>query len=124
MAAGIAALEALQDGQVYRRLEDLGVRLESGLRASAEAARIPVTFHRIGSMFCTYFADHPIHHLGDAMRSDRDRFARFFHGMLGEGIYFAPSQFEAGFLSAAHSEADIDATVAAAERVMRQMAGE
>ena len=67
---------------------------------------------------CAYFTDQPVHNLADAMKSDRERFKKFFHGMLEAGVYLAPSQFEAGFLSTAHSEADIEKTVSAAARVM------
>jgi glutamate-1-semialdehyde 2,1-aminomutase len=70
-------------------------------------------------MFCSYFTDQPVHNLSDAMHSDRARFAKFFHGMLDEGIYFAPSQFEAGFLSTAHTGEDIENTVRAAAKVMK-----
>ena len=69
-------------------------------------------------MFCAYFTGRPVHNLADAMHSDRERFKKFFHGMLAEGIYLAPSQFEAGFISTAHSEADIENTVQAAVKVM------
>jgi glutamate-1-semialdehyde 2,1-aminomutase len=65
--------------------------------------------------------DRPVHNLDDAMHSDRARFAKFFHGMLAEEIYLAPSQFEAGFLSTAHSEADIEKTINAAAKVLRQI---
>ena len=80
-----------------------------------------VTFQRCGSMFCGYFTDQPVHHLGDAMRSDREKFARFFHGMLREGVYLAPSQFEAGFISAAHGTNEIAHTIAAAGKVMKSL---
>jgi glutamate-1-semialdehyde 2,1-aminomutase len=93
------------------------------MTAAAARAGIPVRWQRIGSMFCGYFTDREVHRLSDAMHSDRERFARFFHGMLEEGIYIAPSQFEAGFLSTAHTEADIDATIAAAGRVLSRIAG-
>mgnify|MGYP003336206448 CR=1 FL=1 len=95
--------------------------LEAGLRDAARAAQIPVRFNRCGSMFCGYFTDRPVWSLADAMHSDRERFKKFFHGMLAEGVYFAPSQFEAGFLSVAHTEADIAATVSAAAKVMRTL---
>jgi glutamate-1-semialdehyde 2,1-aminomutase len=72
-------------------------------------------------MFCVYFTSSPVHNLADAMKSDRARFAKYFHGMLGEGIYLAPSQFEAGFLSTAHSAEDIDRTIAAAAKVFRTL---
>ena len=70
-------------------------------------------------MFCAYFTGAPVHNVSDAMRSDRDRFKRFFQGMLEEGIYLAPSQFESGFISTAHTAGDIERTVAAAAKVMR-----
>lgn len=123
MAAGIAALDALAAGDAYTRLESLGRQLEAGMTEAARRAGIPVRWQRIGSMFCGYFTDREVHHLGDALHSDRERFAWFFHGMLAEGIYLAPSQFEAGFLSTAHTAADIDATVAAAARVFARGGG-
>jgi glutamate-1-semialdehyde 2,1-aminomutase len=72
-------------------------------------------------MFCGYFTDQPVHNLGDALRSDREKFARFFHGLLREGVYLAPSQFEAGFISAAHGPAEIAATITAASKVMKTL---
>jgi len=136
MAAGLAALEELNGGAAraasgepsqregshlpaYARLESLGAQLESGLRDAAKSAGVPVTFNRCGSMFCAYFTDQPVHNLADAMKSDRERFKKFFHGMLDAGVYLAPSQFEAGFLCTAHTPADIEATVKAAAKVMR-----
>jgi len=145
MAAGIAALEELSEGRVtrvpnsvggeksgtpvtrpsemsaYTRLEQLGAQLEAGMKAAAKSAGVPVTFNRCGSMFCGYFTSGPVWNLADAMKSDRERFKKFFHGMLDEGDYLAPSQFEAGFLSTAHSEADIEKTVSAAATVMKQI---
>ena len=70
-------------------------------------------------MFCSYFCSEPVHNLADAMRSDRERFKRYFHGMLERGVYVAPSQFEAGFISTAHTEADIEKTVTAAAKAMK-----
>jgi glutamate-1-semialdehyde 2,1-aminomutase len=70
-------------------------------------------------MFCAYFTGAPVHNLADALKSDRERFKKFFHGMLDAGFYFAPSQFEAGFISAAHSTADIEKTVSAASKILR-----
>ena len=121
MAAGIAALEELAAGNVYQRLEELGAKLETGLSEAARAAGVPVRFNLCGSMFCGYFTDQPVHNLADAMKSDRERFKKYFHGMLNEGVYLAPSQFEAGFLSAAHTEADIDQTVRAAAKVLKSL---
>ena len=117
MAAGWAALETLEATDAWSRLEALGSELERGMVAVAKAAGIPVQFQRIGSMFCGYFTDRPVWNLADALQSDRNRFARFFHGMLDRGVYLAPSPFEAGFLSTAHTSADIEATIRAAEAV-------
>ena len=137
MAAGIAALEELRGGVgqasclteqagslshsgAYPRLEELGAQLEAGMKDAAKAAKVSVQFNRCGSMFCSYFTDRPVHNLADAMHSDRERFKKYFHGMLAQGIYLAPSQFEAGFISTALNEVDIGKTVAAAAKVMRQ----
>ncbi len=119
MAAGIAALEELAASDAYTKLEHLGAQLEAGLKQAAKSAGVPVQFNRCGSMFCAYFTSDPVHNLADAMKSDRERFKRYFHGMLEQGIYLAPSQFEAGFLSTAHTETDIQKTVDAAAKVMR-----
>jgi glutamate-1-semialdehyde 2,1-aminomutase len=121
LAAGIAALNGLLERDVHAGLEALGAELENGMRDAAREAGVPVQFHRCGSMFCAYFTSAPVHNLADAMTSDRARFARYFHGMLERGIFLAPSQFEAGFLSTAHEEADIRLTVDAARAVMRQI---
>ncbi|HTL56014.1 MAG TPA: glutamate-1-semialdehyde 2,1-aminomutase [Candidatus Limnocylindrales bacterium] len=121
MAAGLAALEELLLGDAYATLEKLGALLETGMRDAAKAAGVPVQFNRCGSMFCGYFTAQPVHSLADAMKSDRDRFKRYFHGMLENGVYLAPSQFEAGFLSTAHTEAEIDLTIRAAAKVMKSL---
>ena len=130
MAAGIANMQELvgrdvlsaprraEDCPPYQRLEQLGATLEAGMRDAAKSANIPVTFNRCGSMFCGYFTSEPVHNLADAMKSDRERFKKYFHGMLDAGVYLAPSQFEAGFISTAHSESDIAKTVSAAAKVM------
>jgi len=121
MAAGLAALDELESTNAYAQLETLGAQLESGLVQAAKSAGVPVQFRRIGSMFCAYFTEHPVHNLADALHADRARFARFFHGMLDAGIYLAPSQFEAGFLSTAHSPSDIEQTVESAATVFRTL---
>ena len=121
MAAGLAALRELVDGALYSQLGERGAQLEAGMRWAAESAGVPVTFNRIGSMFCGYFTEGEVWSLSDAMRSNRERFAKFFHGMLAEGIYLAPSQFEAAFISAAHSQADIETTVNTAAAVMKRL---
>ena len=122
MAAGIAALQELQSGGDYCHLEELGEQLEAGMRDAAKSAGIPVQFNSCGSMFCGYFTSEPVHNLADAMKSDRERFKKYFHGMLNEGVYLAPSQFEAGFISTAHTPADIDQTIRTAAKVMKQIA--
>ena len=131
MAAGLAALDAFDaavplpvsggEGDPYQRLEELGAMLEAGMKDAAGAAGVPVQFQRIGSMFCGYFTDRAVNNLAEAMHSDRNRFARFFHGMLDAGVYLAPSQFEAGFISAAHTSADIQRTVETAAQVLRNI---
>ena len=120
MAAGITALQELDASGAYQKLEKLGAALEAGLKDAAKSAGVPVQFNRCGSMFCAYFTSEPVHNLADAMKSDRERFKRYFHGMLDEGVYLAPSQFEAGFLSTAHTAADIEKTVQAAAKVMKR----
>jgi glutamate-1-semialdehyde 2,1-aminomutase len=105
----------------HEQLETLGAQLEAGMSEAAKSAGIPVQFNRCGSMFCGYFTDEPVHNLADAMKSDRERFKKYFHGMLEEGIYLAPSQFEAGFISTAHSSADIEKTVNAAATAMKSL---
>jgi glutamate-1-semialdehyde 2,1-aminomutase len=113
MAAGIANLEELQSGDAYARLEESAEQLAAGMRDAAKAAKIPVQFNSCGSMFCTYFTSAPVHNLADAMKSDRERFKKFFHGMLDAGFYFAPSQF------AAHTAEDIERTAGAAAKFFR-----
>jgi glutamate-1-semialdehyde 2,1-aminomutase len=121
MAAGIAALEELMNDNAYTKLEQYGAQLEAGMKGAAKSANVPVQFNRCGSMFCGYFSSEPVHNLADAMKSDRERFKKYFHGMLEEGIYLAPSQFEAGFVSTAHSGSDIEKTVKAAAKVMKSL---
>ncbi len=128
MAAGIAALEELNpESRIqnpenkYALLEELGAQFEAGMTDAAQSANIPAQFNRCGSMFCGYFTGAPVHNVADALKSDRGRFRKFFHGMLDAGIYFAPSQFEAGFISTAHTAADIETTVRAAAKVLRML---
>ena len=121
MSAGIAVLEALADGEVYEKIEALGQALSEGLADAAKSADVPVRLQRIGSMSCCYFTDEPVYNMDDAMKSDREKFGKYFHGMLEEGVYLAPSQFEAGFISAAHDEAAIQKTIAVAAKVMKSL---
>jgi glutamate-1-semialdehyde 2,1-aminomutase len=114
MAAGIATLEALRDPSVWERLERAGSRLVSGLEAAAHAADVPLQCARAGTMFGFFFADAPVTDWESARRSDTRRFGRFHRAMLEHGVYLAPSQFEAAFLSIAHGDAEIDRTIEAA----------
>ena len=117
--AGLGSQTPPSERNVYHRLEQLGAQLEAGMKDAAKSAKASVTFNRCGSMFCAYFTGQPVWSLADAMKSDRARFAKFFHGMLAEGVYLAPSQFEAGFISTAHSKTDVEKTVSAAAKVLR-----
>ncbi len=121
MAAGIANLEELASRDAYHRLEQLGQQLEAGMKGAAKAANLPMQFNRCGSMFCGYFTGEPVWNLADAMKSDRERFKKFFHGMLDEGVYLAPSQFESGFISTAHTPEDIEKTVQAAVKTLQKL---
>jgi glutamate-1-semialdehyde 2,1-aminomutase len=100
----------------WTQLEKLGAQLEEATRESLGKIGLPAVFHRIGSMFCLFFTAGPVIDLAAAQRSDRDRFARFFNHCLDAGVYFAPSQFETGFISTAHQPAQIEQTA----RVMRE----
>ena len=106
LAAGLAQLREMERINGWKLLEEIGSMMEDSVRSAIKGK--PLTFHRIGSMFCLYFAEGPVRNLADAKRSDTAAFARFFHAALQEGIYFAPSQFEAGFLCTEHSPARLD----------------
>jgi len=121
MAAGIAPLQELRRTNAYDTLDERGKQLEAGMRDAARSAKVDVQFVRLGSMFCGYFTSAPVHNLTDAMQSDRAKFAKFFHALLAEGIYLAPSQFEAGFISTAHSESDIARTISAAANALTKV---
>ncbi len=118
MAAGVATLDCLTP-DLYEGLELAGARLEAGLREAAGEAGRAVSIVRVGSLLTVFFRAAPPRNGAEALGSDRDAFARFFGAMLDQGILLPPSQFEAWFLGAAHTEADIDATVAAARRAFR-----
>ena len=124
MAAGIATLAALAQPGVYETLETVSARLSDGLARVAQGAGIPVSIDRVGSMLGMFFTDREVRNFADAQTSDLARFATWWRGMLEEGIYLAPSQFETAFVSAAHGDAEIDATLAAAEKVMAVLASE
>lgn len=117
MAAGLATLEGISAAGFYERLAARTDRLVAGLQQAARASGVPFVANHVCGMFGLFFTGKPVRYFSDVMACDVERFKRFFHGMLEEGVYLAPSAFEAGFVSAAHTEAQIDATIAAAQRV-------
>ncbi len=112
LAAGLAQLHELERTNGWKLLEERGAQFEELTRAAIARAKVPLTFHRIGSMFCLFFASGPIADLAGAQRSDLKKFAQFFHACLEHGVYFAPSQFETGFISTAHTADEIERTAA------------
>jgi glutamate-1-semialdehyde 2,1-aminomutase len=122
VAGGLAAIRALADRRAYARLETLGARLEQGLRAGAEKAGVPLTINRVGSMLTAFFCATPVTDYASARQADTARYARFFSAMLERGMYLAPSQFEAAFVSLAHSDADLDAAARAAAEALASLA--
>jgi len=117
MAAGIATLKEVGQAGFYEALEKRSAALEEGLTKAAREAGVQVTANRVGSMMGLFFTEGPVSNFEQAQKSDVDSFAGYYREMLARGIYLAPSQFEAVFVSAAHSEEDIDRTVAAAREV-------
>ena len=121
MAAGLAQLHELERINAWTMLEKLGVQLERLTLEAISKSKVGATFHRIGSMFCLFFASGPILDLAGAKRSDLKVFAKFFHGCLERGVYFAPSQFETGFISTAHSADDISRTAQVVADVLQSL---
>lgn len=121
MAAGEATLRQLGPA-AYQRLEETSSRLAQGLADGARRAGVPAQVNRVGSMLTVFFSGEPVYDAQSARRSDTRRFARFYHALLEAGVYFPPSQFEAAFVSLAHSDGDIDATVEAAARAFAEAA--
>lgn len=124
MRAGIAALKQLTKPGLYEELTQMARRLVFGLRAELAEAGVLAQINAIGSLSTIFFAPEPVRNYADAKRSDTRRYARFFREMLDRGIFLAPSQFEAAFVSAAHTSADIDRTVAAARESLQAMTAE
>jgi glutamate-1-semialdehyde 2,1-aminomutase len=116
MAAGLAQLRELERLDAWKLLETSGARFEEAARATLRDLKLPWVFHRVGSMFCLFFTPRPVFDLAGAKGSDLTKFATFFRGCLERGVYFAPSQFESGFLSVAHDAADLETTA----RIMRE----
>ncbi len=119
MAAGLETIRILAEDSPYERLETLSARLEEGLRRAATDARVPHVVQRVGSMLTLFFHDGPVVDYDSALLSDTALFGRFFWEMLARGVYLPCSQFEAAFVSAAHTEADIDHTIVAAGEALR-----
>ena len=122
MAAGIATLKELKKPGFYEALEEKGARLADGLKGAAQKAGIPVSMDRVGSVMGLFFTDIDVKNIDDAKTSNLDRFTAYWQKMLQQGIYLAPSQFEAMFVSSAHSNDTIDETIAAAEAVFQELA--
>ncbi len=122
MTAGIETLKIIhEDDQFYDKLEQSCAVLESGIRSACDENRIPYRFNRCGSMFTLFFTDHDVVDFTSAKMSDTGRFAAYFNAMLQNGVYLPPSQFEACFVSAAHSTDDINATISAATRFIADL---
>ncbi|MBI2205634.1 MAG: glutamate-1-semialdehyde 2,1-aminomutase [Candidatus Rokubacteria bacterium] len=118
VAAGLVTLRALREPGVYDRLEALGARMEAGIVRAAEKSGVAVAVNRVGSMLTAFFCPGPVTDYESAKTADRERYARYFHAMLARGVYLAPSQFEAAFVSLAHREADLDEAARAAAEAM------
>jgi len=122
MAAGLAMLENVSKPGFYQALTDKTTRLIEGLKQAADDAGIPMTTSQVGGMFGLFFTEETsVTRFEQVMASNQERFKQFYHGMLEQGVYLAPSAFEAGFVSSAHGDADIDATISAAAKVFAQL---
>jgi glutamate-1-semialdehyde 2,1-aminomutase len=111
MAAGLTQLRELEKAHGWQQLEEIGAAFEHGIREACASAGKNLTFHRLGSLFSLFFTEEPVRNLAGAMKQDIAAFRRFFYSALERGVYFAPSPFEAGFLSLAHSRDDIERTI-------------
>ena len=122
MAAGLATLEGISEPGFHQRLSERTAQLVEGLTTAARTANIPFSTNQVPGMFGLFFTDKsPVRYFREVMACNVERFKKFFHGMLDEGVYLAPSAFEAGFVSAAHTPADVDQTVAAAQKVLSKL---
>jgi glutamate-1-semialdehyde 2,1-aminomutase len=122
VAAGMTTLKLVQEPGFYEKLSAQAEKLVSGLTGAAQEAGVPFCADSVGGMFGMYFSSHVPASYGQMMAGDKARFNSFFHGMLEEGVYFAPAMFEAGFVSAAHEDAVIAETIDAARRVFARIA--
>jgi glutamate-1-semialdehyde 2,1-aminomutase len=122
MTAGLVTLRRLRDKSVYEQLNNTSRKLCEGLSAAASEAGIKTEINRVGSMWTSFFTDQPVTNWETANRSSREQYGKFFHAMLEEGVYLAPSQFEAAFVSLAHTEETLDHTVEAARKALKSIA--
>ena len=122
LTAGLVTLRRLRDKAIYETLERITRKLCDGLSAAAADAGINTVMNRVGSMWTSFFTNEPVTDWTTANRSDRQTYGRFFHAMLDEGVYLAPSQFEAAFVSIAHTDEVVDQTISAAQKAYRQLA--
>jgi glutamate-1-semialdehyde 2,1-aminomutase len=121
VTAGLTTLRLLKEPGFYERLEKAAARLVEGMTEAAREAGVSTHSNRVGSMFTSFFTSEPVNDWGAANRCDREAYARFFHAMLDEGVYLAPSQFEAAFISAAHNDEIIERTISAARKAFAQV---
>jgi glutamate-1-semialdehyde 2,1-aminomutase len=121
MTAGIETLKLLKQDGFYKKLEEKSAFVAQGIAKAAKAAGYPIYSTRVGSMFCAFFSKDPVQDWDSAAKCDTKAFASYFRGMLEEGIYLAPSQFETAFVSIAHSEADMEKTIAAAAKCFKSL---
>ncbi|RYD01980.1 hypothetical protein N752_26370 [Desulforamulus aquiferis] len=122
MSAGIATLEQLQQPGVYQELDRRSALLAQGMAQAARAAGVPVSLNRVQSLQCSFFTKHPVTDFASASTSNTNDYATFFRSMLEQGIYLAPAQFEAAFISTAHTDNDIERTVEAAFNAFKAVA--
>jgi len=121
VTAGLTTLRLLKEPAIYEKLESAAAKLVAGMTEAAREAGASTVCNRVGSMFTTFFNSEPVRDWATANRSDRDGFARFFHAMLDEGVYLAPSQFEAAFISTAHTDEFIERTIEAARKAFTKI---
>jgi glutamate-1-semialdehyde 2,1-aminomutase len=124
VAAGRATLSVLKNSTIYDDLEERSAEFEDGVRKAADKHNVPITFNRVGSMWTLFFAEGPVTDFESANTSNREKFSRFFHLMLGEGVYLPPSQLEAAFFSAAHAKKDVLQMIERVDRVLKKIAWE
>jgi glutamate-1-semialdehyde 2,1-aminomutase len=121
MTAGKVTLQALKDPQTWSEMERHAQALETGIREAADANNVPIYQTRVGTMFSVFFVEQPVHDWPEVKASDVERFGRYFQAMLAQGVYLAPSQFEAGFLSTVHNDEVIQHTIEAAATAMQTL---